>query len=712
MTATPAPPHVYSFGPFQIDTEERLLRRDGVVVPLTPKAIDTLIALITAGGRLIEKDELMKRVWPDTFVEEANLSNQIALLRKAMGDAAAQPRYIETVPRRGYRFVAALADSGAPQGGSPMPAPPRPAMNRIRALTFAAIAILGGVAAVAVVRYLRADVTRTPAPLKITRLTMSGQARHAAIAPDGRHVAYVTADVDGETLWLRQVTSNDRVQAVAAANVNYLGVTFSPDASFLYYVVREPERPREGALYRIAALAGGSSPRRVLTNIDSPPGFSPDGTRIAFVVASQIEGRSDVMIANADGSGARVLATRKMPDEFTWGRAGPAWAPSGHSIVTAGLSSDAAGRHASVIEVQLADGSQKTMTTQRWNQVGRIAWQADGSGFFAIASERLGFNQIWHVSYPQGSARAVTHDDSRNYHGVSLTADAGLLATVQRDGQASVWMADDSAATPRQVGSGKYDGRFGLAWTPDGRIVFHSTESGNDDIWIMNKDGTGRRQLTLHPGADDRPSVSPDGRSIVFTSDRSGSFAVWRMDADGGNEQQLTRGLHDVNPIVTGDGRSVIYVSSTTGRPTLWMVSMDGGQPAQLTDKVSATPALAPGGDLVAFRYRDDPDTSGKLAILRLSDRTVIKVFDTVLQGAGDQEIRWTAAGITYARASAGAVNIWAQPADGGPARQLTRFDQRGMIQHDWSRDGRSLVFARGAVNNDVVLITNPAGPR
>ena len=94
------------FGPFLIDWRERVLRRDRQQVPLTPKAFDVLAALAEEPGRLVSKDELLRKVWPDTFVEESNLAYHIFAVRKALGDTAATPRYIETVPKRGYRFVA------------------------------------------------------------------------------------------------------------------------------------------------------------------------------------------------------------------------------------------------------------------------------------------------------------------------------------------------------------------------------------------------------------------------------------------------------------------------------------------------------------------------------------------------------------------------------------------------------------------------------
>jgi TolB-like protein/DNA-binding winged helix-turn-helix (wHTH) protein/Tfp pilus assembly protein PilF len=103
--STPAK-HLYEFGPFLLDEAERRLLRDGEPVPLTPKAFGTLLALVRRGGRVVGKDELLGEVWPDTFVEEGGLARNISVLRKALGDDAAGLRYIETVPKLGYRFVA------------------------------------------------------------------------------------------------------------------------------------------------------------------------------------------------------------------------------------------------------------------------------------------------------------------------------------------------------------------------------------------------------------------------------------------------------------------------------------------------------------------------------------------------------------------------------------------------------------------------------
>src|SRR5438067_2038709 len=98
--------HLYEFGPFHLDTTEQQLLRGGEPVPLTPKAFEILLALVQNSGHLVHRDELMKEVWPDAVVEENNLTQNISALRKALGEAADRHPYIETVPRRGYRFVA------------------------------------------------------------------------------------------------------------------------------------------------------------------------------------------------------------------------------------------------------------------------------------------------------------------------------------------------------------------------------------------------------------------------------------------------------------------------------------------------------------------------------------------------------------------------------------------------------------------------------
>src|SRR5216684_4491216 len=108
MSMTNGQKHLYEFGQFRVDAGERVLLRSGEVVPLPPRVFDTLLLLVRNSGRALDKDVLMKELWPDTFVEEANLAQHISLLRKVFGESRTEPQYIETIPRRGYRFLATV----------------------------------------------------------------------------------------------------------------------------------------------------------------------------------------------------------------------------------------------------------------------------------------------------------------------------------------------------------------------------------------------------------------------------------------------------------------------------------------------------------------------------------------------------------------------------------------------------------------------------
>jgi len=106
--------HLYEFGPFRLDTLQHLLLRQGQPVALTPKTYDALVLLVESSGRMLPKDEIMRSLWPDSFVEESNLTQQISMIRKALGEASGDNRYIVTVPGRGYRFVASVVDRSQP----------------------------------------------------------------------------------------------------------------------------------------------------------------------------------------------------------------------------------------------------------------------------------------------------------------------------------------------------------------------------------------------------------------------------------------------------------------------------------------------------------------------------------------------------------------------------------------------------------------------
>ncbi len=422
------------------------------------------------------------------------------------------------------------------------------------------------------------------------------------------------------------------------------------------------------------------------------------------------------MVANTDGTGEKKLATRRSPNGFS--PDGPAWSPDGKVIACGGWKPEAGKDPCDLVEVPVEGGTGRPVTSHRWGVVGRVVWLSDGGGLLMSAADQSSgyFFQIWHVSYPGGEARRITNDPN-NYLGATLTRDSNALLTVQSDWLSSIWIAPNGdASQAKQITSGKYDGFAGIAWTPDGKIVYATRDW---DIWIMDGDGRNQKLLTVDEHNNRYPSVSPDGRYILFESWRKGSSSqlktggIWRMDVNGGNLKQLTSGEFLLAPQCSPDGKWVLYHSRASGSPTLWKVSIDGGEAVQLTDKPTFWPAISPDGKQIACYYRGVPKSPDKwvIAVLPFEGGQPTLVFEIAesISGRLPTVVRWTPDGraLTYTVNRGGVSNIWSQPLAGDPSKQLTDFKSDWIFSFDWSPDGKQLALARGVINNDVVLISN-----
>ncbi len=202
------------------------------------------------------------------------------------------------------------------------------------------------------------------------------------------------------------------------------------------------------------------------------------------------------------------------------------------------------------------------------------------------------------------------------------------------------------------------------------------------------------------------PVVSPDGRYIVFTSDRAGYRNVWRMDIDGGGLKQLTNGKFDHFPSISPDGRWIVYSSLGANGTFFWKVSIDGGEPTQLSHSVTHRPQVSPDGKWIACFYKDENDGRFKVALIPFEGGK--PTFIEGIEQPDFQILRWSpdSRALTYIVTRQGVSNIWSKPIDGGPPRQLTSFTSDRIFRFAWSRDGKFLACERGMVINDAVLIS------
>ena len=608
-----------------------------------------------------------------------------------------------------------LSDAQTGDVGVGQPTGTRPT-HRSSKKTIFAIAGLVVIAALALAYYIFFRTKSAPfLSVKPTRITSTGKARIAAISPDGRYIVHVVAEGEKESLEVRQVATNTNQQIIAPADVNYFSLTFSPDSNYIYYALRDKTSPFAN-VYRKPVLGGEAT--KLLSNVGSNATFSLDGTHLAFLRFSLDHVQTQVLIANVDGTGEQVISSVKAPDFYT----DIAWSPD-NKVLALGTQSFTGSFHGSVVTIPITGGEPRPLTSRSWFSADNLCWLNDGSGVILAATEQsFGLSQLWFISYPRGEVRQIT-SDLNNYQSVSVSADSKSLVTVQRDQSSSIWVVpvnlgpntstlDLNQARQITSQSAKFDGLFGISWTPDGRLTYSSVSNGSHDIWIMQPDGSGQKQLTF-PAEDSRwssnvfHSVSPDGRYLVFASDRvSNSPHIWRMDIDGSNLRQLTNGTGESLPQVTPDGRFVVY-DDVSSNGLLWKVPIDGGEPKQLTEKLAGLPAISPDGKLIACQYIPEPDALPKLAVLSINGGPPIKLFDALVYGDA-HGIGWTPDGRNIIYEDRNEVsNLWIQPLDGGKPRQWTNFKSDRIYWFDLSHDGRQLALARGNQSTDVVLFSN-----
>jgi serine/threonine protein kinase/dipeptidyl aminopeptidase/acylaminoacyl peptidase len=551
-----------------------------------------------------------------------------------------------------------------------------------------------------------------PPTMKITKLTSGGRVNgfpidgSTSISPDGRFVVFTLNEGGKISMWARQILTGSDVQILPASDLRNAGTTISNDSEFVYYV-GAIRGSAGGTLFQIPIFGG--TPRKVLDRLSSPVSFSPDGSQFTFIRESERQ-ETVLMIANADGSGERALATRKGNDWFAF--EGPSWSPDGKTIACA-VGTDTGGSYSTVLGYSVADGSEKPLTSQKWHGVARrVVWLRDGSGVVLPVTESDQRSQLWFVSQPDGAARRITND-LNGYGSVSfgVSADGKTIVTVQSKPSYQIWTTalGESAAQAVQITHGENDGVAGLDWTPDGQIVYFTHTGETTDLIKVKPDGTEVRTLIKDSKIAEQPSVSSDGKFVYFASTRSGTPHIWRTSVEGSDLKQLTFGdFADYAPIESPDGRWVLFLSWRSGSQLLWKVSTEGGEAIQVTDRPMFRVSFSPDGKLIAGpRFVAGPRPSWQIGIIPLDETNAVKLISQPTHINLSSGVSWSPDGrAVIGRSDQGGVgNLWSFPVDGGTPKPITSFKSHLIYNFAISRDGKRLALSRGYSNLDVVLI-------
>jgi Tol biopolymer transport system component/DNA-binding winged helix-turn-helix (wHTH) protein len=713
MNSRPVGATYLRFGLFEADPADSKLFLRGNPVRIENQPLQILILLLQRPGALVTREELQKRLWPaNTFVEfDDGLNTAMKKLRYALGDSAENPIFVETVPRRGYRFIAPVHGNGAapalPAAGDRQATLVSSGQERsqrtFKIEVMAAFILLIAATVFAAYKWLPKSDRPTLDELQFTKLTNNGRVEDVAISSDGRYVAYLYGNARGwsqiddwmggeSSLRLRQVATNSEVQILVADADLYPGLTFSRDGDYIFFLRNADNDQMVRELYVIPALGGRE--RKLVHDIDSAISFSPDGRQFVYTVCDQRERRIAVRIANADGSSNRLLASL---DTGIFAP-GPAWSPDGQNVAVSWYPFNGKATFALDV-ISVANGTIKRLLTSS-QLIGRPRWSAGGSALLVTLQDQNRRGQLWSISYPRGEKRRLSNDSANYDLNIDTTRDAGMLVAADLALSSNLWIAEASNLSAVRQVTFSDQPLFSVAPLSTGKIL---TQRGSGlELSVMNSDGS---QLMGVGGVRDATFPSACGRYFLFSSGSN----VMRVDADGTNARRLANGY---SPTCSPDRRFVFYAEPMQPRWKIRRISIEGGMPVDIIDNpgesIPGFITISPDGELLAFPFDTyAPMPLMKIGIVRTNGGPLLKTL--LVPGTIDAGPRWSPDGksLQYLLDRDQAANLWEQPLAGGSPKQVTKFTSGKIFNFNWSVDGKQLLLCRGDTVADVVLVNN-----
>jgi len=714
-----------AFGLFEADIQTQELRKHGTRLPLPRQSFQILKMLLERRGELVTRDELRAALWPsDTFVDfEHSLNSAVNKLRDALGDTADDPRYIETLPRRGYRYVG---------GVEPEPEPvqlPAAQPSRISSSSMVAVAkqhkwgvtagvfavlILFGAAGFGVYSLVHHPALTPFQKFTVTQVTNSGHAAQAAISPDGRYVLSVMDENGLESIWLRNVPTGSDTQVIPPSASQYGSLTFSPDGNYFYFCKANETNPFSFDLYRSPILGG--TPQTVEQNIGNDIAFSPDGQRIAYVRGDDPKFgtyRLRLFTASLDGNDATALQMGSTSEGFP---SSLAWSPQGDEI------SYSVGDAINVLDVRT--GKSHRFASFKDKFIDAIRWSPDGRALFANYTEESAkgsWGQIGFVRATGGDIEPITRD-ANTYRTLSLSEDGRTLTTIQQRSYATISVlskVDDQFAEPRlllsQASEFNEGSGSGLHWTADGNLLV------SDPVRVLKlgADGKNQTQLLADSGAAIF-DVFPCGANYLVLSwqghGSTNSLSIWRTNADGTSPLKLTDGKLDRFPVCSLDQKWVYYCDCSEMH--ISRVPLDGSGKSEASlrlpqnydfdfgSRVKGGLAVSPDGKALAVLVGDVGSQAPiKMALFEPGTSNPPKMLDTSRHWSGDLRFTPDGKSVAYVIREKGVDNLWLQPLNGSAGHPITDFKSEQIWSFSLSTDGKSLAVLRGHYDSDVVLL-------
>lgn len=627
-------PHRVRFGPYEADLRTQELWKYGTRLKLSGQPFHILEVLLSHAGELVTRDELREKLWPeDTFVDFSHgLNAAMNKLRDALSDSADHPKYIETLPRRGYRFIASV-EMATPPRLQPKPSPPAsaavtpsfPPAEDIPALSLPIaepspsrrlvwLAAAGSLLVLLLIWSLSGYLARPGDPATLMSesktesiISLPEPVNDPALSPDGNRIAFLRRGSTPTTvgLFVKDIEGDNLVQLTHSPTDGC--PVWSPDGKSIAFTRRMDHQigiyivPASGGQERLLHWTGRPQPK------SQEISWSPDGNTIAFS-GDALDGSTGIFLLPLNTLTPRPLG--ELPKgAVDWGAA---FSPDGKNIAFVRRELGATSEQILVVSVE--GGVTKKLASESSLLASPPIWSSDSQSVMYTTQEEAG-SKLWRIAVSGNSAPVALDAVGRNASHPTVSHRGFRLAFEQVRHTSSIVEASPETQSTRVI-TATAGRNEGPQISPDGKhIAFMSDRSGTMEIWVANADGSNPVQLT-DLGNAGTPHWSPDGKQIAFDS-RQGSGSVYLVSVEGGDARPLVHGPFEaVVPSFSRSGQWVYFASDRREGWQVWKVRVTGGDPVQVTTQGGFAAEEAPDGYLY---YASSPYSNPQLLRIPIS---------------------------------------------------------------------------------------------
>jgi Tol biopolymer transport system component/DNA-binding winged helix-turn-helix (wHTH) protein len=657
----------FEVGAWQVHPSLNRLTRGAEEVRVEPKVMQVLEALAETPGEVVTRDQLVARVWPGVFVTDDVLHRAIRELRRAFGDETANPAYVETIRKRGYRLIAPVRGGAA----GDVPAVIAPAVA-------APVAI--------------AQKTRAPG-----RFIVAASVTLAAVLGA---VVYVLASRPSPA---EPPPSSVRFAAMTSGPLNETDPAISPDGTMLAFAIRPAGEEGPADIY--ITKGAGQTPERVIAHPadDRYPAWSADAATLAFI---RIDGRScDIMLMTlADRRERRLTACGNFEEPRV------SWSQNGEWLVESFAPGPDPIRGWQIARVSAASGVREALTLPNPGTLGDYSPSVspDGTRIAFVRGINGATSDVHIVSMSGGTPTRVTWDN-QDLVGLDWSADGkSILYATDRAGGYTVWRVNVDGGDPQLVVGGAAKLKHPSVARSTGRVTYESW-AYEINLWespiVERLDLEGDLTPTLRPAVttsdqwNHSPDLSPDESQLAFISTRSGSAQVWIANRDGSKARQLSRFDRASMrvPRWSPDGQQILISAAVNGQPDLYAIEVASGKMTRLTLDQDDEVAPAWGHDGTSVLYGARRGGTWQIMRLAFADRSITQL---TTDGGSAAQPSPDGKQIFFTRLER--QGVWAMPAEGGAATLLVP-SVRAAENVNWTVTANGIYYIGATADQPVV---------